>query len=106
MNQLTRLQEEIAKLGQQYEEAELTGMGEVCQLTFAEHFVYRKWAAVAQVHELIGLELALWLSDRLGLEHRVDGNGGWPTRVSAAEKVLVTALFGRLSQVLSQRRLL
>jgi len=106
VNQLTRLQEEVEKLQRQYDEAELTGMGEVCQLTSAEHFVYRKWLATAQVHGLIGLELAFWLSGKVGLEHCENGNGGWPEGVSAAEKVLVTALFGRLSQVLEQRRLL
>ena len=104
VSQLARLQEEIDKLQRQYDEAELTGMGEVCQLTEAEHFVYRKWMAVAQVHELIGLELADWLSSKLGAEHC--GNGNWPEGVSAAEKVMVMALFGRLAQVLSQRRLL
>ncbi len=53
MNQLTRLQEEIDKLQCRYDEETLAEMGRVCQLGFAEHFVFRKWAAVAQVHELI-----------------------------------------------------
>lgn len=106
LNQLARLQEEIEKLHQQYDEAELVEMGRVCQLTSAEHFVCRKWAATAQVHELISGELADWLSGKLGLEHGENGNGGWPAGVSDAEKVLVTALFGRLQLVLARRRLL